>query len=129
MYKIIKSKKSPSPNGHYSQGIAFNNLIFTAAQLPSIELNKENIEDAIQEQTNSLLNNLLNIVIDGGGEKSTILKVTIYVTDMQFWPIINEEYSKFMNTNRPVRSVVNVKEIHKGYFVMGEVIAHVRSTD
>ena len=122
--KIIESDFAPKPNGHYPQGVTFKDLIFTSAQLPINTLGKSINKNTIEEQANVLFENLFSIVKEGGGNKETILKVTIYVTDMKYWNDINSVYTKKFGINKPARSVLNVSSIHLGFNVSAEMIAY-----
>lgn len=121
--KYIETELAPTPNGHYSQGIAWKDLIFTSAQLPINPTVKKNESLNVHQQTEILLNNILNIIVTAGGNKQTIIKVTFFISDMDHWSAINEVYTAFMGESRPARSVLAVQSIHQGFDVSCEAIA------
>jgi len=121
--RIIETPKAPMPNGHYSQAVQIGHTVYLSMQLP---INPEHTEEnpvSVEEQTHQVLSNVLNIVEASGGRKSSIVKVTVYVSDIRLWDTINEIYTQFMGDHKPARGVVPVSSLHLGFSVGLDVIA------
>ncbi len=102
---------SPLPAGHYSQAVVAGNMIFVSGQIPVAPLTGDKITGGISEQTLQVLNNMLNIVKAAGGDLSTIVKTTIYITDIGNWEEINRVYADFFGSYHPARSIVQVANL------------------
>lgn len=123
---VILTSNSPLPLGHYSQGIKKNDTIYVSGQLPIDPQDTSRQITDIKEQTLQTLKNLVAVVEAGGGDKTTIAKVTLFITDLAQWPEINEAYGAFFGAHKPTRSAVPVTGLPKGYGIEIEAIAYTR---
>lgn len=124
----IETAKAPPPGGHYAQGLAHGGLLFVSGQLPIHPETGERETGSIEAQTSRTLENVLAIVEAAGGDKSRIVKTTVYVSDIELWPRVNEVYARFFGRHRPARAVVPVKELHHGFRVEIEAVAVLEET-
>ena len=69
----------------------------------------------LSEQTRQFLQNLFSIVEEAGGSRETIVKVNLYVTDIESWAQANDIYQEMFAGHKPARSVFHVQSIRKGY--------------
>lgn len=109
----IKTNRAPLPRGAYSQAIACDQFIFTAGQLPINPDTNQVVSNNVREQAQQVFESLEHILREEGATLGNILKVTIYVTDMDDWDEINEVYQTFFsNPPLPARTIVGVSELH-----------------
>jgi len=54
-----------------------------------------------------------------------VLKMTVYISDMDLWSAVNAVYAKVMGEHRPARAIVPTKELHHGFLIEIEAIAAV----
>ena len=78
--KIIVSPKMPKANGHYSQCIEHNGILYLSGQLPIDQISKK-IPKTIEEQTDLVLQNTETILNEAGSSKNDILQVRIYISN------------------------------------------------
>lgn len=125
MQKIeaIVTKNAPNAIGPYSQGIIFNNLIFTSGQIP-ITNSGEILESDIKIQTKQVLDNLKNILEASKSSLDYVIKTTIFLTDMNNFNAMNEIYEQYFLAHKPARSTIGVKELPKNALIEIECIAH-----
>lgn len=123
--KFIETNKAPAAVGPYSQGIKTANLIFTSGQLPMDPKTSEIIDGDIQEMTVQCLNNVKAILNEAGANVEDIIKVNIYVTNIEDFSKINDAYSNFFGEHKPARSLVGVSSLPKGGAIEIEAIAAV----
>ncbi len=121
--KRIHSDEAPSPGGHYSQAVVYNGLVFVSGQLSIDPQTREKKLGTIEEQTEQALKNVAAIVKAANSDLSRILKMTIYVADINLWSAVNTVYARFMGEHRPARAVVPTGELHYGFLVEIECIA------
>ena len=119
----ITTSSAPIPAGHYSQAIVANGLVFIAGQLPIVPVTGERITGSIQDQTLQVLTNIKSIAEASGSRIEDIVKVTVYVTDINFWGDVNKVYSDFFGDHKPARAIVPVKDLHHGFKIEADAIA------
>jgi 2-iminobutanoate/2-iminopropanoate deaminase len=122
----INTTDAPSPGGHYSQAVVHNGLVFVSGQLSIDPKTGEKKLGTIEEQTLQTLQNVEAIVKAANSDISRVLKVTVYVADINLWGAVNEIYKKFFGEHRPARAVVPTGALHYGFLVEIEAIAATR---
>ena len=85
--KIIDTPKMPKANGHYSQCIEHNGLLYLSGQLP-IDQKSKTIPSSIEEQTDLVLKNVESILTEAGSSKNHILQVRIYISNIELLCIV-----------------------------------------
>lgn len=126
----IMSKKAPAAIGCYSQASLSDGLIITSGQLP---LNTETGSlqgTTIEEQTTQSLKNVQAILEDNNSSLESILKTTVYLSDMANFKGMNDAYSKFFTEgNYPARTAFQVAALPMNALVEIEVIAKIESEE
>jgi 2-iminobutanoate/2-iminopropanoate deaminase len=121
--KIIKTDNAPGAVGPYSQGTTGNGMVFTAGQVPLIPGTKNIIEGGIQEQTRQSLTNVKGVLEAAGTKIENVMKVTVFLKDMNDFAAMNEVYATFFTENPPARSAVEVARLPLDVMVEIEAIA------
>ncbi|MBM7854764.1 2-iminobutanoate/2-iminopropanoate deaminase [Desulfohalotomaculum tongense] len=122
---VIKTDKSPAAIGPYSQAIKFGNLVMTSGQIP-LTPQGELVSDDVKEQTRQSLENVKAILEEAGTSMDNVVKTTVFISDMNDFPKVNEVYSSFFKEPYPARSCVQVARLPKDVKVEIEVIALVK---
>lgn len=120
--EIIQTPNAPAAIGPYSQAIKSNGLIFTSGQI-AITPNGELIDRDIKRQTRQVLTNLQNILAEAGSSLNDVIKVTIFLEDMNDFGVVNVIYAEYFGEHKPARSTVAVKTLPKNVMVEMDVIA------
>lgn len=124
MKQIISTENAPAAIGPYSQGIAFQKLIFTSGQLPLIPETMTFPEGGIREQTRQSLLNVKGILEAQGGSLETVIKTTCFLADLADFVEFNAVYTEFFGEeNPPARACVEAARLPKDALVEIEVIA------
>lgn len=120
--KVIDTKKAPAAVGPYVQGMEHGGFIFTSGQLP---INPETgvLESEIEVATEQSLKNVLAIVEEAGGTLEGIMKVNIFVKDINDFGKVNAIYEEFFGSHKPARSCVEVARLPKDGVIEIEAIA------
>jgi 2-iminobutanoate/2-iminopropanoate deaminase len=126
MEKIL-TPNAPQPAGHYSQAVVHNGLVYVAGQLAIDPATGERKTGSIEEQTEQTLRNVAAILEAAGSHLNQVLKMTVYITDIELWGRVNETYAKVFGDHRPARAVIPVKDLHYGFQIEIEAIAAVIS--
>jgi len=125
MKKKIETGRAPSAIGPYSQGVWYNDLIFVSGQIPIVPETGEVIKGDVKRATEQVLMNIKNILESAGFGMDKVLMATIYLVDMDDFPIVNEVYSGFFAEPYPARATVGVNKLPKDVDIEISVIAHV----
>ena len=121
--RAVSTSDAPRPGGHYSQGMVYNGLVFVSGQLSIDPATGDHMLGSIEEQTEQALKNVKAIVEGAGSDLSRVLKMTIYVADINLWEPVNRVYTKFMGENRPARAVIPTGPLHYGFLIEIDAIA------
>lgn len=78
---------------------------------------------SIEEQTEQTLKNVSEILRAANSDLSRILKMTIYVADIELWASVNAVYARVMGEHRPARAVVPTGRLHDGFLIEIEAVA------
>ncbi len=124
MKRIVETSEAPAAIGPYSQGVTFEGkLLFTAGQIGLNPSTGEMVEGGIAEQTAQALNNLREIVVAGRSSIDQVLKVNIYLTDIENFGVVNKIYQKYFDAAQPARAVVQVAALPKNALIEIDCIA------
>ncbi len=124
MKNIINTEKAPSAIGSYVQGVNLGNLIFLSGQLPVCPKEGKIIDECIEGQTKQSLENVKNILEAAGSSMSSIVKTTVFLSDIANFTKMNEVYTSFFEDgNFPARSAFQVAALPLGALVEIEAIA------
>ncbi len=121
--KEIKSMNTPLAIGAYSPAVKLGDFVYISGQLPvSIETN-EIVEGGVKEQTHQVLKNIRALLEEMDLDFRHIVKTTIFIKNMEDFPIINEVYSQYFAYPYPARSTVEVSALPKNALVEIECFA------
>ncbi len=121
--KYVITKNAPAAIGPYSQGIIAGNIVYTSGQLPIDPKTGELLKGDIEKETEQSLENVKAIIEEAGGTLEDIVKVNIYVKDIEDFSKINEIYGKYFSKHKPARSLVEVSKLPKDGDIEIEAIA------
>lgn len=121
--KNIYSSNAPAPAGHYSQAIVHNGLVYISGQLPIKSNGQKLVNGSIGEQAELAIKNVQHILLEAGSALSSVLQMTIYISDIEQWGAVNEVYARIFGDHRPARAIVPVKELHHGLLIEIQAIA------
>jgi 2-iminobutanoate/2-iminopropanoate deaminase len=119
---LISTEKAPAAIGPYSQGVKADNIIFTSGQLPINPTTGELITD-ITEATRQSLENVKAILAEAGATLEDVVKVTIFIANMNDFGKVNEVYAEYFSNHKPARSCVEVARLPKDGVIEIEAIA------
>jgi 2-iminobutanoate/2-iminopropanoate deaminase len=124
--KVVFTEKAPKPIGPYSQAIIAGNLIFTAGQIPIDPATNQVVQGDIKEQTRRVLENLRAILESVGATFDDVVKVTIYMKDLNEFSAMNEVYSEYFKNSPPARTTVEVSRLPRDVRIEIDLIAIVK---
>jgi 2-iminobutanoate/2-iminopropanoate deaminase len=119
----IETPNAPKPAGHYSQGVVYNGILYVSGQLSIDPKTGEKKLGSIEEQTEQALNNVHGILKAAGSDWDRVLKMTLYVTDINLWDAVNKVYIRILGEHRPARAVIPTGPLHYGFLIEIEAVA------
>lgn len=123
----LSTSDAPESIGPYSQGIRDGDRIFVSGQGPLDPDTGEVVSADIGEQAERTLENVAAVLEAGGSSLDSVVKATVFVTDMDDYDAVNDVYGEYMSDPYPARSAVEVGELPGPFGVEIEVIAEVES--
>ncbi|USD64985.1 RidA family protein [Vibrio sp. SCSIO 43136] len=126
MTKILHTESAPAAIGPYSQGVDLGNMVLTSGQIP-VNPQTGEVPEAIADQTRQSLENVKAVVEASGLSVTDIVKLTVFVKDLNDFGAVNEVYGAFFDehkvANYPARSCVEVARLPKDVMIEIEAIA------
>ena len=119
---VIVPENAPKAVGPYSQGIAAGSFIYTSGQLPLNPATNE-MPKGIEAQARQSLDNVKAVVEAAGSDLSKVVKVTIFLKDLNDFTTVNEIYATYFEGDAPARSCVQVARIPRDALIEIEAVA------
>ncbi|MBD3235692.1 MAG: hypothetical protein GF330_03205 [Candidatus Eisenbacteria bacterium] len=125
MREEVRTPKAPGAIGPYSQAIRFDAgaLLVTAGQLGIDPASGALVEGGIAAECRQALQNLRAVLEAGGSDLSRVVKVTVFLADMDEFAPMNEVYAEFFPAPHPARSAFQVAALPKSARVEIEALA------
>lgn len=120
---IIKTENAPAAVGPYSQAVRIGDLVYTAGQIPLDPATGEMVSGAIEVQTRQVLNNMSAVLIAAGSGLDSVVKMTVFMTDLGQFARMNAVYAEFFPGEPPARSAVEVSALPLGADIEMEAVA------
>mgnify|MGYP000184984130 FL=1 len=120
--EFLTTKNAPEAIGPYSQAVKVNGMLYSSGQI-ALELNGEMVENDIKKQTRKIFENMKAILEDNGTFMSSVVKVNIFLTDMNDFGIVNVLMAEAFGDHKPARCTVEVKGLPKNAMIEMDVIA------
>ena len=113
MKKPIFTNKAPAAIGPYSQAVQWGDVVFISGQIPLDPENGELNNATFEDETNQVLDNLEAICQEAGGTLDHILKLTIYLTDLSNFDVVNSIMATRFSEPFPARATLEISKLPK----------------
>ncbi|WP_059105312.1 RidA family protein [Shouchella shacheensis] len=120
--KTVHTTNAPQAIGPYAQGIIVNNLVYSSGQIP-LTASGDLVATTVEEQTHQVFANIKAVLAEAGSSLEQVVKTTVFIKDMNDFPLINEVYGEYFSEHQPARSCVEVARLPKDVQIEIEVIA------
>jgi 2-iminobutanoate/2-iminopropanoate deaminase len=119
----VQTGGAPAAIGPYSQAIAHGGLVFTAGQIPLDPASMQLVEGDVAAQTERVMQNLSAVLEAAGASLQSVIKTTVFLSDMNDFGAMNEVYGRWFGEHAPARSTVQVARLPRDARVEIECIA------
>jgi len=113
MKKPIFTSKAPAAIGPYSQAVQWGDVVFISGQIPLDPENGQLNNATFEDETNQVLDNLEAICQEAGGSLDHILKLTIYLTDLSNFDVVNSIMASRFSEPFPARATLEISKLPK----------------
>ena len=112
--KRIHTELAPAAIGTYSQAIQCNDTVYLSGQIPLDPKTMQLCSDDIRSQITQVIENLAQVCKEAGGGLANIVKLSVYLTDLTHFPLINEVMTHYFNEPFPARVAIGVASLPRG---------------
>jgi 2-iminobutanoate/2-iminopropanoate deaminase len=107
--EVIIPKGGVKPLAPYSPGIRIGNLVYTSGQIGLDPETGRLVMGGLKAETRQALENLAKILEAAGSSLSQVVKVTVYISEIEDYGLVNEVYAEYFPENPPARAVIQGK--------------------
>ena len=122
--EFLKSDNAPAAIGPYSQAVKVNGLLYTSGQI-AMTSSGEMLENDIKKQTRQIFTNIKAILEDNESSLDQVIKLNIFLTNMNDFGIVNVIMAEIFGEHKPVRSTIEVKGLPKNAMIEMDIVASV----
>ncbi len=120
--EAIHSDRAPAAIGTYSQAIRAGGLIFLSGQIPLLAGTMEVAEGDFEARARQVFLNLAAVAEAAGGSLNDVVKLTIFLTDLDNFATVNSVMEDLFEQPFPARAAVGVASLPKGVDVEADAI-------
>lgn len=114
MRNVIKTDGAPSAIGTYSQAVRSGDTLYVSGQIPLDPATMEVVDGDMDAKIRRVFDSLKAIVEAAGGDFGQVVRLTIYLTDLNNFPLVNEVMSEYFDEPYPARAAIGVAALPKG---------------
>ena len=121
--ETVSTDKAPGAIGPYSQAVKANGFVFLSGQIPLDPASGEIVAGDIKAQTRRVLENLEAVLDAAGSSLEKVVKTTVFLSNMEDFPGMNEIYAEYFGESSPARATVEVARLPKDVLIEIDMIA------
>ena len=123
-HQPIHSNEAPNAIGPYSQAVRVGDTVYLSGQIPLDPQTMELVEGDIGARARRVFDNLAAVMQEAGGSLTDIVKLTIYLVDLEQFGQVNEVMAEYFDAPFPSRATVAVAALPKGAPIEVEAVAY-----
>ena len=120
--QAIHTDRAPAAIGTYSQAVLAGNLVFLSGQIPLVPDTMEIVAGDFEARARQVFSNLEAVATEAGGSLDNVVKVTVFLTDLNDFATVNAVMEDFFGKPYPARAAVGVASLPKGVDVEADAI-------
>ncbi len=118
----ISTSGAPQAIGTYSQAVVHGGTVYISGQIPLVPETMELVSQDIAPQIEQVFSNLKNICESAGGNLNSVLKFTVYLTNLDHFETVNSVMESCLDKPYPARAAIEVSALPKGALVEVDAI-------
>ncbi|ADC63447.1 RidA family protein [Allochromatium vinosum] len=120
--QIIRTDQAPRAIGTYSQAVRVDRTVYLSGQIPLVPETMELIEGDMSAQIRRVFDNLRAVAQAAGGDLSDIVKLNVFLTDLNDFALVNQIMAEYFQEPYPARAALGVAALPKGSAVEMDAI-------
>jgi len=112
--RIIDTERAPRAIGTYSQAVRVGETLYLSGQIPLVPETMALVQGDVRAQTRRVFDNLEAVAVAAGGELANLVKLTVFLTDLEDFPVVNQVMTEYFSDPYPARAVIGVSALPKG---------------
>jgi len=108
--EIIATEAAPAAIGTYSQAVKIGDTVYLSGQIP-LDPQSMQLVEGIEPQIRQVFANLQAVAEAAGGRLADIAKLTIYLTDLSYFALVNQVMAEFFQEPYPARAAIGVAQL------------------
>lgn len=112
--QAVHTPLAPAAIGTYSQAIRSGHTVYLSGQIPLDSETMELVSDEITLQIEQVIRNLAVVCEAAGGSLANIAKLSVYLTDLSHFPLVNEAMARHFSEPYPARAAIGVRALPRG---------------
>ena len=123
--EAVSTPTAPAAIGPYSQAISAGGFLFVSGQIPIDPATGALVDGDIAAQTRRVFKNLEEILKAGGLSFDSVVRTTVYLADMNDFPVVNDVYATYFSSPAPARATVQAARLPRDARIEIDLIAKV----
>ncbi len=111
---VISTADAPGAIGTYSQAVKVNDTVYLSGQIPLDPATMQMVEGGFEPQVHRVFKNLRAVARASGGDLKDIVKLNVFITDMNDFPVVSEVMAEYFSEPYPARAAIGVAALPKG---------------
>ncbi|MEI6459628.1 MAG: RidA family protein [Pseudomonadota bacterium] len=122
---IISTEHAPAAIGTYSQAVQVERTVYISGQIPLDPISKALVTGDMEAQIRRVFENLKAVAEAAGGSLANAVRVTIYLTDLSHFALVNQVMAEYFTQPYPARAAVGVAALPRGAAIEADCILYV----
>lgn len=115
--KVISTPQAPQAIGAYSQAIQAGRTVYLSGQIPLVPESGELVSTDFEKQTRQVFANLSAVAAAAGATLDDAVKLTVYLTDLANFPIVNSVMAELFRQPYPARATLGINSLPRGSLI------------
>lgn len=120
--RVIHTDKAPAAIGTYSQAVRVGDVVYLSGQIPLDPVSMELVGDDVESQIRQVFDNLAAVAEAAGGALADAVRLTVYLTDLANFPLVNEVMAEYFSEPYPARAAIGVAALPRNAAVEVDAI-------
>jgi reactive intermediate/imine deaminase len=127
--EVITTEQAPEAIGTYSQAIRVDNTVYLSGQIPLQPTTMRLVEGDIEAQISQVFENLQAVAKAAGGTLADIVKLNVYLTELENFAAVNSIMANYIAEPYPARAAIGVAALPKGAQVEMDAVLVLESVE
>ncbi len=121
--EVIATTKAPAAIGTYSQAVRVGQTVYLSGQIP-LDPQSMQLVEGFEQQCIQVFDNLKAVAEAAGGSLADVVKLNIFLTDLDNFAALNEVMARYFQQPYPARAAVGVASLPRAAAVEMDAILH-----